>query len=147
MLTTPHAAAGIALGAVLGNPVLTIPAAVASHFLLDCVPHWQETLAPYNPTWRTYLRVPLDIAFAVGLAVWAAHVQPAHASAIWIGAVTANIPDMDTLVVLLPAIKRGVLQKFWDWHCAIQRETASLWGALPQLLVIAMAIVVVRVSA
>lgn len=143
MLTTPHTAAGVALGAAIGNPILVIPAAVVSHFLLDCVPHWQETLAPYNPTWKTYVRVPIDIALAIGAAVFAAHAAPQHAAAIWTGATAANVPDLDSLVVLVPNIKRGVIQKFWDWHCAIQRETSSLWGLVPQLAVVALAAVVV----
>lgn len=139
MLTTPHAAAGIALGVVLGNPLLVIPAAVASHFLLDCVPHWQETLAPYKPTWKTYVRVPIDITLAVGITIFAAHEAPQHAAAIWAGAVAANVPDFDSLVVLVPNIKRGLIRRFWDWHCAIQRETSSLWGLVPQLAVVALA--------
>lgn len=143
MLTTPHAAAGIAFGVVLGNPVLAVPAAIVSHFLLDRVPHWQETLAPYTPTWKTYVRVPIDIALTLGLTVWAAHIQPGQAAAIWAGAIAANVPDLDTLVVVVPAIKRGTVQSYWDWHCRIQRETGSLWGILPQAAVIAICVTAV----
>ena len=99
MLTTPHTTAGIALGAVIGSPLAVIPAALASHFLLDTAPHWQETLAPY-------------------------------------------MPNVDTLVVLLPALKRGLIQKFWDWHCRIQRETSSLLGLLPQAAVVTASVLI-----
>jgi len=133
MLTTPHATAGIALGSLLVNPLLVIPAAIASHFLLDMVPHWQETLAPYTPTRKTYIRAPLDICLAIILTVVATHWQPDHTAAIWLGAFFANAPDFDSIVVILPKLKRGMIRKFWDWHCAIQRETSSLWGILPQL--------------
>lgn len=144
MLTTPHTAAGVALGVLIGNPILVIPAAIASHFLLDRVPHWQETLAPYEPTWKTYIRVPIDISLAVGLTMWAAHAQPAYAAAIWAGAIAANVPDLDTVVVLLPAIKRGMVQRYWDWHCRIQRETSSLAGIIPQLAIILAALLTVQ---
>ena len=144
MLTTPHAAAGITLGVVIGNPIAVVPAALAVHFLLDTVPHWQETLAPYTPSWKTYVRVPLDIALAIALTVWAAYMQPTHAAAVWVGAIAGNAPDLDTLVVLAPAIKRGLIQKFWDWHCRIQRETSSLWGIIPQLAVLVLTLCVVR---
>lgn len=144
MLTTPHAAAGVALGITLGNPVLVIPAALTSHFLLDCVPHWQETLAPYEPTWKSYVRIPIDVALAIGLTIWAAHMQPSCVPAIWAGAIAANIPDLDMVVVPLPAIKRGLMRRYWDWHCRIQRETSSLWGVAPQLAVIAAAILSVQ---
>ena len=144
MLTTPHAAAGITLGVLIGNPVLVVPVAIASHFLLDRVPHWQETLAPYKPTWKTYIRVPMDITLAVIVTVWATHVAPEHAVAIWSGSIAATVPDLDTLVVLVPSIKRGLVQKYWDWHCRIQRETGSLWGVIPQLAVMAVAVVSVQ---
>jgi hypothetical protein len=136
MLTTPHAAAGIAIGVLVGNPAVVIPAALASHFMLDCVPHWQETLAPYNPTKKTYIRVPLDIALALGITILATRWQPHYAAAIWLGAIFANVPDLDTMVILIPKLKRGIIQKYWDWHCKIQRETSSLWGIVPQLFVI-----------
>lgn len=136
MLTTPHAAAGIAIGTLIANPLAVIPVALASHYLLDTVPHWQETLAPYTPTKKTYIRVPIDLALAVGITILAAHWQSQHTAAIWTGAVFANLPDLDSLVVLVPELKQGLVQKYWDWHCRIQRETSSLWGLLPQLAVI-----------
>jgi hypothetical protein len=141
MLTTPHAAAGIAIGAVIANPLVVAPIAVASHFLLDSVPHWQETLAPYIPTKKTYIRVPIDIALAVGITLLAVHWQPQHAAAIWTGAIFANLPDLDSIVVLLPRLKNGIIQKYWGWHCRIQRETSSFWGLLPQALVVAASLI------
>lgn len=137
MLTTPHAAAGVALGAAIGNPLVVIPAAMASHFILDAVPHWQEILPPYIPTTKTYVRVPLDIALAVGITVLATHWQPQHTAAIWTGAVCANLPDLDSIIMVAPEVKRGILKRYWDWHCRIQRETDSLWGLVPQLAVVA----------
>lgn len=138
MLTTPHAAAGVAIGALLGDSPLVIPAALASHFALDTVPHWQEILPPYIPTAKTYLRAPIDIALAVGLTIFATHRQPRHAAAIWTGAVVANLPDLDSIAMALPQLRNGPLKPYWDWHCRIQRETSSLWGLLPQAAVVAM---------
>ena len=142
MLTTPHAAAGIALGAVFADPLLVAPVAAGSHFLLDSVPHWQETLAPYIPTNKTYVRVPIDIALAVGITLLAVHWQPQHSTAIWTGAIFANLPDLDSVVVLVPGLKKGIIQKYWDWHCKIQRETSSFWGLLPQAFVVAVGLVI-----
>ena len=143
MLVAAHVTTGAALGAAIGHPLLVIPVAVASHFLLDSVPHWQETLAPYKPTWKTYVRIPIDLGLGllvVLLAVWA---QPHHAVAIWTGAVFASGADLDVIMVAYPRLKRGLLQKYWDWHCAIQRETSSLWGVVPQLAVMSLGLVTI----
>jgi hypothetical protein len=39
MMTTPHMVAGAAIGHVLRRPWLAYPAALASHFVLDAIPH------------------------------------------------------------------------------------------------------------
>lgn len=145
MLSAPHAAAGAAIGALSGNVWIAVPAAVASHFVLDMVPHWQETLAPYTPTAKTYVRIPIDLTLAVAIVVLAVHWQPQQAAAIWAGAIGANLPDLDSLVVLMPDIKQGLIERFWNWHCEIQRETSSLWGILPQLIVIALSLALIKV--
>ena len=54
--------------------------------------------------------------------------QPDRIAAVWLGAAAANAPDLDTLTVLLPSLRRGPVQRFWDWHCRIQRETSQLAG-------------------
>ena len=136
----------MAIGALLVNPVLVIPAAIASHFLLDRVPHWQETLAPYIPTRKTYIRASLDICLAVGLTILATRWQPEHTAAIWIGAFFANLPDFDSVVVLVPKLKQGIIRRFWDWHCKIQRETSSFLGVLPQLAVITGCLLLIKLG-
>jgi hypothetical protein len=136
MLVTPHVTTGVALGAIIGNPIVVIPVALASHFVLDSVPHWQETLAPYTPTWKTWVRMPIDFAIAGVIIALGLHLVPGHALGIWVGACFACAPDLDVLLIPYPQLKRGWIEKHWDWHCAIQRETASLWGLVPQLAVI-----------
>ncbi len=143
MLTTPHSMAGAAIGALLPNPIVVIPLSIGSHFVLDSIPHWQETLAPYIPTKKTYIRIPIDIALAITLVWLVAHWQPNHISTIWLGATMANAPDLDVIMVLVPRLKQGLLKKYWDWHCKIQQETSSMWGVLTQLIVIAASLAVV----
>jgi hypothetical protein len=143
MLTTPHAVTGATLGALLPNPILVIPLAIGSHFILDTILHWQETLTPYIPTKKTYIRMPIDILLGLALVWLMAHWQPDHVSTIWLGAVTANIPDLDSIVVLIPKLKQGLLEKFWDWHCKIQRETSSIWGVFTQLVVVLVGLLIV----
>ncbi len=138
MLTTPHAVVGAAIGALIPSPWLAVPVAVGSHFVLDSIPHWQETLAPYNPTRRTYVRIIFDLMLAGLLVGLMASWQPDRIAAVWLGAAAANAPDLDTLTVLLPSLRRGPVQRFWDWHCRIQRETSQLAGVYTQLATIAL---------
>ncbi len=40
MTATGHALIGTVIAAKVGNPILAIPIAIASHFLADAIPHW-----------------------------------------------------------------------------------------------------------
>lgn len=143
MLSSPHAAVGATLGALIPNPWLVIPIAIASHFILDTVPHWQETLAPYTPTTKTYVRLPIDIALAVGITWLVAQWHPQSVSTVWIGAVSANIPDLDSLLVVIPhALEHSLVKPYWDWHCRIQNETSQWLGVWIQVAVIAGALAI-----
>ena len=137
MLTTPHAVTGAAIGALMPSPWLVVPVAVASHFALDHIPHWQETLAPYTPTRRTYIRIVFDLILAGLLVGLVAGWHSDRTALVWLGAAAANAPDLDTITVLLPGLRRGPVQRFWDWHCRIQRETGELLGVYTQLVTIA----------
>ena len=44
MLETPHVAVGAAIATKIPNPVIAIPLAFASHFLLEKIPHWNPHL-------------------------------------------------------------------------------------------------------
>jgi hypothetical protein len=145
MLVLPHVATGAALGALIGDPLIVVPAAIASHFILDVVPHWQETMAPYHPTWKTYTRIPLDIGLAIGFVTYAVSLQPSLMPAIVLGAIFASIPDIDVVTIKLPKLQRGLVKRYWDWHCKIQQETTSLWGVATQLTVLAACIVAVQI--
>lgn len=146
MLVSPHITAGVALGAAIGNPVIVVPLAILSHFVLDTVPHWQETLAPYHPTKKTFIRIPIDLAIGA-LIIWVGlAARPEHAVGILLGALFASAADLDVIVITHPHLKKGLLHKYWEWHCAIQRETSSLWGIVPQVAVIAVGLVTICVA-
>lgn len=74
MLETPHVVVGAAIATKVVNPALAIPLALASHFILDKVPHWNphlytETQKLGHPAGKTTNIALLDvgIALATGL--------------------------------------------------------------------------------
>ncbi|MDP2692500.1 MAG: hypothetical protein Q8O88_02560 [bacterium] len=135
MLITPHSITGAAIAVLLPYPLIALPLSVASHFILDKIPHWQETLHPYNPNRKTWIRIPIDLSIAVG-AIWiTTQYHPDIAPVIWLSAIAANMPDIDSIAVLIPSLfKNKLFKRFWDWHCKIQKETSSLWGLAPQAI-------------
>jgi hypothetical protein len=145
MLITPHAVAGATIGALVPIRAVALSAAVSSHFLLDVVPHWQETLAPYTPHRGTWLRVPIDLALALAMTHVIARGSTSGRN-VWGSALAAALPDIDFLWFLAPSAfeRLGPVRIYVDWHVAIQRETSRLWGLAPQLAVIFGCVAVLR---
>lgn len=147
MLVTPHAVAGATAGKLIGNPLVAIPVAIASHFILDRVPHWQETLPPYTPHVGTWIRTPIDVALSLYLVKRIARSSTRRSGSMWMGAVAAAAPDADVILPLVP-LKRDLwrpLDRYLHWHMAIQRETDSLWGLAPQIALVIACLLLSRV--
>ncbi|QQG43313.1 MAG: hypothetical protein HYW45_03900 [Candidatus Daviesbacteria bacterium] len=136
MLTTPHSLVGATIAVLVPNPALSIPLAIGSHFILDSIPHWQEILYPYKITYKTWIRLPIDITLAVFLVnIISTHSQ-ITANTVWLTAFAANIPDFDSIgMIWKPSLKNKLFKGYYDWHCAIQRETSSFWGVATQVII------------
>ena len=70
MLETPHVAFGAVIAKAIPNPLISVPLALASHFLLDVTPHWNPHLnteiKKYGKlTNNTLLVIGLDLASSV----------------------------------------------------------------------------------
>jgi hypothetical protein len=92
MLLTNHVLSGALIGALTRRPLPAFAAGVASHFVLDAVPHWGDWGSR-----RRFLRVAVADGLA-GLAVAGALAAAAPAErrpAVLAGMAGAALPDLD----------------------------------------------------
>jgi small basic protein len=92
MFVTNHALAGAAIGATVRRPVAALLVGVASHFVMDAVPHWGV-----RNDHSGFLRVAV-VDGLTGLAVFgflAARVPSDQRVAVLAGAAGACLPDLD----------------------------------------------------
>ena len=66
MTATSHAIIGTVIAARIGNPALAIPIALASHFLVDALPHWDTSYHRRSKSRRKFL-IETILDFAIGL--------------------------------------------------------------------------------
>lgn len=146
MLETPHVALGVAIAVSIPNPLISIPLAFASHFILDKVPHWNphtytETVKNGGPSRSTITIAVADglIALGVGLVI-AYSVLPNHALALTIIACSfaSVLPDVSKYpFFLFKNLRHGVYKKWVDYERTLQTQVDSIfWGLLTQVLVI-----------
>lgn len=97
MTATNHALTGAAVGFLIGNPAVALPAALASHYVCDALPHFGVT-AKYkrrllrSNAFRNYLL--LEALICLGLVLVLAALRPAHWSLAALCAFAAAAPDL-----------------------------------------------------
>ncbi|MDZ4296100.1 MAG: hypothetical protein U1A16_01885 [Patescibacteria group bacterium] len=101
MLLAPHFVVGAVVASTVPNPALGLVLAMASHFVLDQLPHWHYTsednalTRPLNTAGAAqalavFLRIALDVLLGVFLVLLA---NPASAVFALAGGVVACLPD------------------------------------------------------
>lgn len=144
MFITVHVATGAAIASLVPNPLVAVPLAFASHFVLDAIPHWHDILKSEEPTRRTVKIAGTDLLVAIALTAYL--IFAAGNMILSYGIVAGTI--MDTDVVLYPLCENRGWRKLWPsfiskLHGGIQNETKSLWGVAPQVTILIVALFVV----
>jgi hypothetical protein len=92
VLVTNHVLSGALIGAVTRHPAAAFAVGVASHFVLDAVPHWGDWGSE-----ERFLRVavPDGLAGLAAMAAFAAAAPPERRLAVVAGMAGAALPDLD----------------------------------------------------
>jgi len=66
MLTISHALIGASIATRITNPVISLPIAVAAHFICDIIPHWDVGVnRRARSTKETFVLAAVDVIFAI----------------------------------------------------------------------------------
>jgi len=151
MLNTPHVLTGAVIGVATGNPVIGFLGGLASHFLLDSVPHtdpgtWHHDEPFPHPVNERDMTIGfVDLAIAIGLVLWLAGEAPLVAAAPLAAMFGAILPDILVVISLFwpkfstyPGLNKyfALTEKYHKtmplkyWH----------WGILTQATVVVVAV-------
>jgi trigger factor len=112
MTATNHALTGAAIGLLVGNPLIAIPLAIASHFICDIIPHFgsQDSSVSWigSKPFKIYLVIDALICFALVVLLYASH--PLHWQTAAVSAFAAASPDFFWIPMFLEA-RKGRSQK------------------------------------
>ena len=117
-----HTLTAGAIAVTIQQPTLVAPIALASHFLLDIVPHY-GSYPPYGRGTKAYYRIILvDGLLSLSAYVAMIHIWPQYRVAISVGVFFSLLPDLIWPLALY--IKhRGPLWAFFRFHKGIQHES------------------------
>jgi hypothetical protein len=154
MLETPHVAVGIAIATKFPNPWVAIPLCLASHFILDKIPHWNphtytETMKNGKPSKDTFTLTVADATLALSLGlVYASNALPdiAFAATILASCFASVAPDVSKYpFFLIKTTRHGIYRKWVEYERKLQTQIQSVfWGITTQVLTIAAALYTLR---
>lgn len=145
MLETPHVAVGVAIASKFPNPWVAIPLSLASHIILDKVPHWNphlytETKKHGRPSRKSTTFAIADIALAFSLGSTFAYMAlPDTKMALLILACSFSSVFFDVVKYPYYYFKkfRPKLLVWWvNYERNLQVDTTPFWGSITQTLVI-----------
>ena len=148
MLETPHVFIGAAIAAKIPNPLIAIPLAFASHFILEMVPHWNphlnsETEKYGAPTRRSTVITTIDSTLALtsgSLIAYQALPNVNQVVLILACSFASVLPDVMEGPYFFLKMRANWVKKWIAFQKSIQSDTTPFWGLLTQTLVILAAI-------
>lgn len=145
MLELPHALLGAAIATSIPNPYVSLPLALASHFITDYVPHW-------NPHINTELKSQGKISTQSRLIILVD-----SGLALMLGTLIAaqSLPNLSRFIVIMAACFLAVapdvmeipyyflgmqnipwIKKLIEFQRSHQWNVKPIWGIITQILIV-----------
>ena len=118
-----HAITGATVAAAINRPWVALPAAFASHFIVDMLPHWDHKV-PGGPK-DQQVAMAVDLTLSVSLLIILAVSVQATPLVIFLGGILAITPDIMWVDYLFSGqkikySKKGLLGRMREYHHKIQ---------------------------
>lgn len=144
MLETPHVIVAAAIAVKIGRPELALPLALASHFILDMVPHWnphinQEVEKHGRVSKRSTIIVVIDSTIALFAGSFIAYqALPNYGLALTILAACflGVLPDLAEAPYFFLDMKNKMVRRWIHSHRNLQSDAPAFWGILTQIMII-----------
>lgn len=142
MLETPHVVVGAAIAMKVVNPVLSIPLAFVSHFILDTVPHWNPHINTEKKkfgkvTKKSFYIIVADSVLAFFFGSFIAYRALPNLNlflTVMLSSLAAVLPDIIEAPYYFLNKKYQILDKWITFQKSIQVNSTPYIGFLTQFL-------------
>lgn len=139
MFWTIHVLVGILLGLKL-NPILAIPIAFLSHFIIDMIPHWDSYFDKKNFQKTGKAEIKKKDVFIRGadgiisLAIIAVFLYNSPNIFIFLAIIASLLPDISKLGYYLGLRNAKWFKAYLKFHTKIQFDVPIFWGIITQII-------------
>lgn len=144
-----HILVGILIGIIFNNPLLIIPIAFLSHFIIDMIPHWdgdfdkrkfEKTGIAKIKKSVIYIRV-IDSFFSIILLIYFLYISNNYN--IIYGAFFSLLPDVLKIGYLTPITNNKYFKKYLKFHSRIQKDINIIPGLIIQAIFLIILIILI----
>ncbi len=140
MLELPHTLVGAAIATAIPNPFISLPLALASHFITDYIPHWNPHInTELKTTGRISTRSKVIIMLDAGLALMLGTYIAATSGNFFIimaACFLAVAPDVAEIPYYFLGMKHVPwIRKLIDFQRSHQWNVKPVWGIVSQVIV------------
>ncbi len=141
MLSIAHTATGALIATKIGNPLISIPLIIASHYLLDTIPHWDVGTglsSGRKSSSAAFQHELIDLAISGFVVYFLFQSGSAHINfSAWGGAFTALIPDFLEVPENFLNLDIKQLRPLNRFHHSIHHSIPDVLGGLiPQFILL-----------
>lgn len=144
MLETPHVLVGAAIVYKIPNPLISIPAAFLSHFILDELPHWNPHLGNESkklrfPFSKDVKIIVVDSVTALLSGTFIALTKLPDAGSfllVMLGCFLSVLPDVVEAPFFFLNFDRQWIRSWLGFQREHQNNTRLFWGLFTQVVVI-----------
>ena len=139
MTATGHALIGTVIAAKIGNPVLAIPIALASHFAADALPHWDTGYHRAHKSKRKFfLQSFLDVilGFILSYILIILFFPTTSLAYAFFIIIMAQLPDWLTAPYLFFNMKFAPFCWIYKIQKHFDRSLGMPWGIVNQIVII-----------
>ena len=144
MLETPHVIVGAAIASNIPNPYIALPLALASHFVLERVPHWNPHLNTEfekngKVTRQSTAIVIADVILAISFGTFIASLKLPdinHFLTIMFACLFSVLPDVVEGPYFFLGLKSEAIKRWIKFQKSIQVDTKPFWGLFTQVATI-----------
>lgn len=152
MLELPHTLVGATIATKIPYPLISLPLAFFSHFLIDLLPHWNphlytETKKSGFPTKTSKLIVVADVIASLivgGMIAYRALPNTGAAITILLACFAAVVVDVVEGFYFFLGIRSKFLEKLIEFQLRYQSRAPFIPGLLTQIAVVVIAFIILN---
>ena len=136
MTATSHSLVGASIACLIPNPLIAIPLAFASNFILDTIPHWDVGTGWHNrPKIQTFVFAGIDVLLGLSLS-FLIFAQKANPLYLLLMIFVATFADWAEAPYLFLGWDIPPFNWFYKFQSKIHHRDGTLLGIMIQVIIV-----------